>query len=113
MASSAGDPNGPPDENDRPNGGVVTMRLTNMAMSEFAWALPYFVGRPVVDKTGLPGRYDFQLKWTADESKVAPDADPPPGLFTAIQEQVGLKLEPVKAPAEVLVIDAVQRPSAN
>jgi uncharacterized protein (TIGR03435 family) len=113
MARSAGDPNGTPDENERSNGGVVTMRMTNMSMSEFAPDLGYFLGRPAVDQTGLTGRYDFQLKWTADESRAPADGSAPPGLFTAIQEQIGLKLEPVKAQTEVLVVDAVERPSAN
>jgi uncharacterized protein (TIGR03435 family) len=66
-----------------------------------------------VDQIGLPGRYDFQLKWTADESKAPPDGTAPPGMFTAIQEQLGRKLEPAKAPVEVLVVDAVERASAN
>jgi len=60
----------------------------------------------------LQGRYDFELRWTKDET-AATAADAPPGLFTAIQEQLGLKLEPVKAPADVLVIDKVERPGAN
>jgi uncharacterized protein (TIGR03435 family) len=113
IAPSAGDPNSPPSENENSNGGVVTMRMTNMSMGEFAPDLGYFVGRPVVDQTGLTGRYDFQLKWTADESKAPTDGSAPPGMFTAIQEQLGLKLEPAKAPVEVLVVDAVQRPGAN
>jgi uncharacterized protein (TIGR03435 family) len=66
-----------------------------------------------VDQTGLTGRYDFQLIWTADESRAPTDGTAPPGLFTAIQEQIGLKLEPVKAQIDVLVVDAVERPSAN
>jgi uncharacterized protein (TIGR03435 family) len=79
--------------------------------------------RPLADRTGLVGRYDFLLKWTPDESQFGaigirfspPSNNPngPPGLFTAIQEQVGLKLEAVKAQADVLVIDHVERPSAN
>jgi uncharacterized protein (TIGR03435 family) len=113
MARSAGDPNGTPDENERSNGGVVTMRMTNMSMAEFAPDLGYFLDRPAVDQTGLAGRYDFQLKWLVDESRAPADGTVPPGLFTAIQEQLGLKLEPVKAPAGVLVIDKVERPSAN
>ena len=108
MARSAGDPNGTPDENERSNGGVVTMRMTNMSMGEFAPDLGYFLGRPAVDQTGLTGRYDFQLKWTADETRAPADGSAPPGLFTAIQEQIGLKLEPVKAQTEVLVVDAVR-----
>ena len=65
-----------------------------------------------MDQTGLQGRYDFQLKWSRDESSTA-DPNALPGLFTAIQEQLGLKLVPVKAPADVIVIDHVERPSAN
>jgi uncharacterized protein (TIGR03435 family) len=113
MIKSAGDPNGTMDERDGQSGGVVTMRLTNASMSEFPWALMYFLSRPAVDQTGLTGRYDFQLKWTSDESRAPTDGTAPPSLFTAIQEQLGLKLEPVKAPAEVLIIDQLQRPSAN
>jgi uncharacterized protein (TIGR03435 family) len=65
-----------------------------------------------VDKTGLHGRYDFLLKWTPGD---APPTDPnaPPGLFTATQEQLGIKLMPVKIPTDVLVIDHVDRPSQN
>ena len=84
-----------------------------MSLGEFAPDLAYFLDRPAVDQTGLAGRYDLQLKWTADESKAPADGSAPPGMFTAIQEQLGLKLEPVKAQAEVLVVDKVERPSAN
>ncbi len=113
MARSAGDPNGTPDENETSNGGQVTMRMTNMSMSEFAPDLGYFLDRPAVDQTGLAGRYDFQWIWTFDESQAPTDGSAPPGLFTAIQEQLGLKLEPVKAQTSVLVVDAVERPSEN
>jgi uncharacterized protein (TIGR03435 family) len=113
IAPSAGDPNSPPSENENSNGGVVTMRMTNMSMGEFAPDLAFFLDRPAVDQTGLTGRYDLQLKWTADESKAPTDGSAPPGLFTAIQQQIGLKLEPAKAPVDVLIVDAVERPSAN
>jgi uncharacterized protein (TIGR03435 family) len=113
MARSAGDPNGIPNENETSSGDVVTMRMTNMAMGEFAPELGYFLDRPAVDQTGLSGRYDFQLRWTADESKAPVDGTAPPGMFTAIQEQLGLKLEPVKAQTDVLMVDRVERPSAN
>jgi uncharacterized protein (TIGR03435 family) len=79
--------------------------------------------RPVVDQTGLEGKWDFNLKWTPDESqfagmgiKVPPPsdaADAPPPLFTAIQEQIGLKLESGKAPVPVLVLDHLEKPSPN
>jgi uncharacterized protein (TIGR03435 family) len=113
MARSVGDPNGGPDENENSNGGVITMRMTNMSLGEFAPDLAFFLDRPAVDQTGLTGRYDFLLKWTADETKAPTDGTAPPGLFTAIQQQIGLKLEPVKAPVDVLVIDQVEQPSAN
>jgi uncharacterized protein (TIGR03435 family) len=81
------------------------------------------LAKPVSDKTGIEGKFDFDLTWTPDESqfvamgiRVPPAADnpnAPPELFTAIQEQLGLKLEPQKVPAEVLVIDHVERPSEN
>ena len=63
-------------------------------------------------KPAFKGRYDLKLQWTVDEAEaLVPDA--PPGLFTAIQDQTGLRLEPTKAPADTLVIDKVERPGAN
>jgi uncharacterized protein (TIGR03435 family) len=92
-------------------------------MGEYAKALEYVLDRPVVDQTGLEGRWDFLLKWTPDESqftaigiRILPPTDnsnAPPGLFTAIQEQIGLKLEATRAMVDVIVIDKVERPSAN
>lgn len=66
-------------------------------------------GRPVLDRTGLPGGYDIDLKWTASPQ---PDADAV-SIFTAVQEQLGLKLENGTAPLDVLVIDRIERPSEN
>jgi uncharacterized protein (TIGR03435 family) len=81
-------------------------------MRDLATILQFRVDRPVVDQTDLKGRYDLKLQWSTDEAQTTqPDALP--GLFTAIQEQIGLKLEPVKAPADVLVIDQVEKPSPN
>jgi bla regulator protein blaR1 len=79
------------------------------------------LGRTVVDKTGLSGIYDVNLKWTPDSgpaSMMGPDSKPTPdtsgpSIFTAIQEQLGLKLESQKGPVEILVIDSAERPSAN
>lgn len=73
----------------------------------------------VIDKTGITGGFDIKLQWTPMEREVDfPDGDSPgdasgPSLFTAIREQLGLKLEPAKGPVEVLVIDHIDRPSAN
>jgi uncharacterized protein (TIGR03435 family) len=102
-------------------GDVVVRSAT---MSDFAGMMQETVlDRPVVDQTGLDGRYDFTLKWTPDDSqfggmpvKMPPPAentDPPPNLYTAIQEQTGLKLEATKAPADVMIIDHVEKPSEN
>ena len=116
LQNSAGDPNGPPTENDSENGGQRTMRMTNASMNELRLLLTFFLDRPVVDQTGLAGRYDFQLKWTFDErdgSRAPTDGTAAPGIFTAIQEQLGLKLEPVKTMTDVMVIDKIERPSAN
>jgi uncharacterized protein (TIGR03435 family) len=85
--------------------------------------LSKIVGRVVVDKTGIDGRYDLTLKWTPDEvaSFRLSESDEPssapglsgPSIFTAIQEQLGLKLESQKGPVEVLVIDHLEMPSEN
>jgi uncharacterized protein (TIGR03435 family) len=111
LAKSGGDPNGLPQDNAQ-GGTIRTHRFTNTSMSDLALMLLLDVSRPVVDQTGLQGRYNFQLKWLKDEAG-ASDPNAPPGLFTAIQEQIGLKLEAVRAPADVLVIDKVERPGAN
>ncbi|HEX4135751.1 MAG TPA: TIGR03435 family protein [Bryobacteraceae bacterium] len=82
----------------------------------------YVMDRPVVDQTGIEGRYDFTLDWTPDEFQFstqgvkappAPDNAPHPDLYTAIQQQMGLKLEAVKAQADVMVVDRVEKPSEN
>jgi len=109
LERSLADPNAPPDS----TGGPAGWRFTNNSMAVFAFNMQLIaLDKPVVDQTELPGTYDFYLRWTPDG---APTDDPnaPPGLFTAIQEQIGLKLEPAKAQAEVLVIDKVERPSEN
>jgi uncharacterized protein (TIGR03435 family) len=69
------------------------------------------LGRDVVDKTGLPGRYDLELKWTPTDSD--PSAEPGPSIFTAVGEQLGLRLESTKGPVEVLVVDRIEMPSEN
>jgi uncharacterized protein (TIGR03435 family) len=72
-------------------------------------------GRPVFDKTGLTGKYDFVLKYKGrwDRDRPADDLDPTPPLDRALQEELGLKVEPAKGPIQVLVIDHIEKPSAN
>jgi len=82
------------------------------------------LGRTVIDRTGLKGNFDFTLTWTPEPGQSAgpaasgPDAPPPPdpngpSVFTALQEQLGLRLESQKGPVEMLVIDRVEKPSEN
>ena len=113
LTASAGDPNGLMSENDHDNGGQRTMRMTNATMTEFALLMKFYMDRPVVDQTGLTGRYDLALNWTFDEARAPTDGSAAPSLFTAAQEQLGLKLEPVKAATDVLVVDKVERPGEN
>jgi uncharacterized protein (TIGR03435 family) len=101
-------------------GGAVTME-------ELASNLSSGANRVVVDQTGLTGRFDYQLEWTPDQlppplpPSARPDAPPPPppspadgpSIFTAVQEQLGLKLESQKGPVDVLVIDSVEKPSPD
>ncbi|MEO6817694.1 MAG: TIGR03435 family protein [Edaphobacter sp.] len=86
-------------------------------MSSLAMMLTQVVHRPVMDRTGLVGNYDVELKWTPDLAGDAGSAgagsDTGPSLFTAVQEQLGLKLQPAKQKVDVLVIDHLEMPSAN
>jgi bla regulator protein BlaR1 len=70
------------------------------------------LSRKVIDQTGLDGEYDFDLRWAPDaaDGDSVPDG---PSIFTAVQEQLGLKLEPGKAPVDSIVIDHIERPSIN
>jgi uncharacterized protein (TIGR03435 family) len=91
-----------------------TMHVTTgkATMERLAKILSSYAGRPVKDDTGLMGSYQINLEWTPDS--VAPDsAAEAPLLVTAVQEQLGLRLEPRKAPMEVLVIDHAEKPSGN
>lgn len=122
FSKSGAEPTSPPGLGGPPG----RMRVRNASMPEFALVMQGILDRPVVDQTGLKDRYDFAFNWTPDESqyggRVPPannadngtaNADPPPPLFTAIQEQIGLKLDATKAPAKVMVIEGVQKPSEN
>jgi len=86
-------------------------------LSKSLTAEPEAEGRPIVDKTGLTGQYDFTLHWTPVDP--GPGAAPTdtgeqwPSLFTALEEQLGLKLTPAKQQIEVIVIDSAEKPSEN
>jgi uncharacterized protein (TIGR03435 family) len=93
------------------SGGPKKSRLiaTGTSMELLAGYVGNRLGRIVVDRTGLAGSYDFVLEWAAEET---PDGAVP-GLITALRDQLGLRIEPQKAPVEVLVIDSIGRPSEN
>jgi uncharacterized protein (TIGR03435 family) len=125
-------PGGPP-----PKGGLFMhgpgqLTSTGSDLSMLVNVLSRAVNRIVIDKTGLTGRYDYTLKWTPDQpapqafgagqgpgrEPMGANAPPPPdpngpSLFTALQEQLGLKLESQKGPVEILIIDHVEKPSEN
>jgi uncharacterized protein (TIGR03435 family) len=88
------------------------MEASRGTMENLARQLSITAGRPVVDKTGLTGYFAFTLDWTSANGDSAPDSDIP-STFTAVQEQLGLRLESQRAPVEMLFIDHAARPSEN
>ncbi len=102
----------------RPNHEVI-MGSRGATMAMIANSLPSIarLGRPVVDQTGLSGRYDFSVQWTMESNQPAGvDAAPEPmgtTFLEAVKEQLGVKLEPAKVKMDLLVVDHVERPSEN
>jgi uncharacterized protein (TIGR03435 family) len=117
----------PPASNDPPTVGPgvvypqrIVLPARNATMGEFASLLQRAIlDRPVVDKTGLSGRYDFDLEWAPDETQfggdvpTAPAEAPSAPLFSAIQQQLGLRLVATRSPVDALIIDKAERPSSN
>jgi bla regulator protein blaR1 len=91
-----------------PNAGPTAIRGKALSMARLADLLTSKTDRPVLDRTGVSGIFDIDLKWTADS-----DTEPGPSLFAAVEEQLGLKLQASKSPIEALVIDHIDRPSRN
>jgi uncharacterized protein (TIGR03435 family) len=106
-------------------GGGMTFNVRNAPFASIANALQgNLLDRPVVDLTGLTGKYDFSVKFTPDPSqlaKVGPippganatDPDAPPDIYAAFQQQLGLKLESTKTAVDVMVIEKIEKPSDN
>ena len=130
-----GDPQKPP-QIIRPGGpmprrsmmiGMGNLEANGVEFASFVQMLSQQLGRTVVDKTGIKGLVDLKLQWTPEMGQHTtpfgpspagveppPASDPSgPSIFTAVQEQLGLKLESIKGPVEVLVIDGVEKPSEN
>jgi len=98
------------------NGGrVQTMTATKNSMAQLADFVARTLGEMVVDQTGIEGVYDFELRWTnEDQNPSATDLDGVPSLFTALEETLGLRLQPQKVPVEIVVVDHVERvPTEN
>jgi uncharacterized protein (TIGR03435 family) len=92
--------------------GVITS--AGFPLSQLLNPLSQLVQRPLVDRTGLQGGFDYELKFEHLPGGATPSADAnQASIFTALQEQLGLKLEPVRAPVQVLVVDHVQRPPSD
>jgi uncharacterized protein (TIGR03435 family) len=127
LTGSKGDPNRLPGfsvtlgATNAANANMAAVIATNANMADLARVMQRLVLEwPVVDQTGIVGKYDFALNWTPDGSQFGDarsmiptptdDGNAPPDLFTAIQQQIGLKLEVVSASSEALVIDLVEKP---
>ncbi len=98
---------------DRPDPGSEKRIGLGADMTTLTQNLSMRLHSTVVDKTGLTGKYDFQLQWAGIDATPAESESPWPPLLTAIQQQLGLKLETGKGPTKVLVIDHVEKPSGN
>ncbi len=94
-------------------GHLTATRVSMPGLARFLGGPNMRLGRPVVDRTGLEGVFDFTLDWTPEGVKEEkPDA--PPAIFVALQEQLGLRLDSQKAPVEILVVDKIEKsPTAN
>ena len=109
----------------RPTPAGLNMPVQNASMKDFVGVLQAMVlDRPVVDQTGLDGKYDFTLKFTPDDSqfnghpptlptKAEASVEPLPSLFDAVQQQLGLKLEAQKTAVDVIAVDHLEKPSGN
>ena len=96
------------------NGGRTQIKITawRAPMDSVAKALSSRLDRTVINKTGLAGNFDLTLQWSRDETS-DPSTDAPPTIYTAIEEQLGLKLEPAKGPVQTLIVDHAEMPSEN
>jgi bla regulator protein BlaR1 len=90
----------------------LTLTAHGIEMSNLAYSLCGSVGRTVTDKTHLLGKYDVSLKWLSNDAPAGGDDAAPP-IFTALQDQLGLKLVSTKGPVETLVIDNISQPTEN
>jgi len=93
--------------------GRIRIKGGNDSLAILAYELSWRLGRPVINQTGISGRYNLTLNWSDDDAAPAADAASGPSLYTAIQEQLGLKLVSTKGPVKTLVIDHAEKPTEN
>ncbi len=117
---AAANPDSPPDLIGVVYPGKIEVPAKSVTMDDFVAMLQRAtLDRPTVNKTGLTGKYDFTLDWAPDETQYggeiqkAPDDTPMPALFTAVQDQLGLKLEAKRGMVNAMVVDAAVKPQAN
>lgn len=117
LSIARGEPKLEPTKSTGHNNGIsvndTRFRLTNVPVSDLAVVLSDKLGRPVVDKTALSGRYDIPLQWSQDDAPPSENPNAPPSLLTALREQLGLRVKSGNDPVQVFVIDQLIQPSAN
>jgi uncharacterized protein (TIGR03435 family) len=89
------------------------VQMQSCMVKDLEGQLRYATGRTVIDRTGLTARYNFELRWAPENTPADSPEAANPSIFTALQEQLGLKLVPGTAPLSVLVIDGAERPAEN
>jgi uncharacterized protein (TIGR03435 family) len=87
--------------------------LHRVTMATFAELLAAHTDRPVIDRTGISGIFEISLHWAGDDSPAGPDAGAEPSIYTAVQEQLGIKLDPLRVPLDFLFVQHVDKPSQN
>ena len=112
LTATKSSPDALPDQSARTNATQVDLKMTNYSMTDLDRSLKFFLERPVLDRTGLQGKYDMELKWTREDASSS-EEQTLPGLRTAMQEQLGLRIEATQTDADALVIDSAAKPGAN
>ena len=115
-AIKVGQPPAPPGSTSGPACGYTwssAIYSGGIPLAQLAGMLDWVAGRVILDRTGLPGRYEFTLRFASPTAPINDGPDAPPVLFTALQEQLGLRLDAVRAPVDTLVIDHIERPTPD
>jgi uncharacterized protein (TIGR03435 family) len=93
--------------------GMMELNATGVSVPLLVESLSQMMSRSVIDKTDIKGTFDIKLRWLREDYTPAAAEPEGPSIFTAIQEQLGLKLESTRAPVPMIIIDSVEKPSEN